>query len=167
MANYKKYFTEEERKDAHREAVIKYRKEHPIETRACMLLQDYQIRDEQQNRGKGDLTVQWIIENIFSKPCVHCGKIGWDVIGCNRLDNSKPHTKDNVEPCCEKCNNSLEAERKSKQVGQYELNGKLVKMWKSACEAGRNGYTKQNIISCCNNKPHFNTHKGYIWKWVN
>lgn len=26
---------------------------------------------------------------------------------CNRIDNSKPHTKDNVEPCCKSCNSRL------------------------------------------------------------
>ena len=71
--------------------------------RANELLRRYIKMDEIKNRGKGDLTTKWIVENIFSKPCAHCGKIGWDVIGCNRLDNSKPHTKDNVEPCCWDC----------------------------------------------------------------
>lgn len=74
--------------------------------RATMLLCEYNRADKRRNRGKGDLTTQWIVDNIFSKPCAHCGKTGWEVIGCNRLDNSKPHTKDNVEPCCRSCNNS-------------------------------------------------------------
>lgn len=72
--------------------------------RARSLLNAYNQSDEIRGRGKGDLTPKWIVENIFTKPCVHCGVTGWDVIGCNRLDNSKPHTKDNVEPCCFKCN---------------------------------------------------------------
>lgn len=86
----------------------KERQHNPI-YRAKSLLCNYNRRDRNNGLGKGDLTAQWIIENIFSKPCVHCGKEGWDIIGCNRLDNNKPHSKDNVEPCCKECNNKLHA----------------------------------------------------------
>lgn len=75
--------------------------------RANMLLQRYKRRDKETNRGDCTLTAQWIVENIFTKPCVHCGEIDWRKIGCNRIDNSKPHTIDNVEPCCGKCNVKL------------------------------------------------------------
>ena len=75
--------------------------------RAVYLLNRYKSSDKEHNRGESDLTSQWIVENIFSKPCAHCGISGWEVIGCNRLDNTKPHTKDNVEPCCGKCNRKL------------------------------------------------------------
>ena len=75
--------------------------------RASNLLSRYNQSDKKYNRGQGDLTARWIVENIFTKPCKHCGKEGWDIIGCNRLDNSKPHTMDNVEPCCEECNKKL------------------------------------------------------------
>lgn len=93
-----------------------YYKEHkntPI-SRAKILLSRYNQKDKINNRGKGDLTSKWIVENIFSKPCVHCGKKGWEIIGCNRLDNSKPHTKDNVEPCCKKCNIKISGGRPKK-----------------------------------------------------
>lgn len=82
--------------------------------RAKILLSRYNQKDKINNRGKGDLTSKWIVDNIFSKPCAHCGKTGWDVIGCNRLDNSKPHTKDNVEPCCKECNLKVSAGRPKK-----------------------------------------------------
>lgn len=75
--------------------------------RAVYLLASYNNNDKKYNRGKGDLTADWIVDNILFKPCVHCGKEGWNIIGCNRLDNNKPHTKDNVEPCCFKCNRKL------------------------------------------------------------
>ena len=75
--------------------------------RAVHLCSHYKHEDKKHNRGEGDLTAKWIVENIFSKPCAHCGKTGWDVIGCNRLDNSKPHTMDNVAPCCFDCNRKL------------------------------------------------------------
>lgn len=72
--------------------------------RAHGLVRAYTQEDKKYNRGECDLTSKWIVDNIFSKPCTHCGVTGWEVIGCNRLDNSKPHTMDNVEPCCGKCN---------------------------------------------------------------
>ena len=95
----------EEHKEYDRERRRKYN-DTPI-GRASSLVNKYKGEDKKHNRGIGDLTKEWIVENIFSKPCVHCGKTGWKVIGCNRLDNSKPHTKDNVEPCCFDCNRKL------------------------------------------------------------
>lgn len=82
--------------------------------RARSLLGGYKQSDKLANRGKGDLTAKWIVENIFTKPCAHCGISGWEVIGCNRLDNTKPHTKDNVEPCCALCNSKLPKKEKTK-----------------------------------------------------
>lgn len=75
--------------------------------RAIHLLHGYNATDKFYNRIKGDLTAEWIVENIFSRPCVYCGESDWHKIGCNRLDNTKPHTKDNVEPCCFNCNRRL------------------------------------------------------------
>lgn len=100
----------------HREEILEKAKNKPKKSvvkkitpnnRAHNLLSAYNQSDKKHNRKKGDLTAKWIVENIFSKPCVHCGKTGWNIIGCNRLDNSKPHTMDNVEPCCKECNKKL------------------------------------------------------------
>lgn len=114
----KKYFKQyyEKNKDFLKENQKKYKKENkehkkeymklfrktPI-GRAFMLLYGYNKSDREKNRGQGDLTVEWILENILFKPCAHCGETDWRKLGCNRLDNSKPHTKDNVEPCCWEC----------------------------------------------------------------
>ena len=144
----KKYFSEEEKKVAHREACHRYdeknkenkskygkqyyqdkkeddewikkhqentkswREKNPIKYRASNLVSAYKQQDRKYDRGENDLTAKWIIENIFTQPCVYCGKTGWDVIGCNRLDNSLPHTMDNVEPCCAECNKKLAGEEK-------------------------------------------------------
>ena len=75
--------------------------------RASMLLGGYKQKDKLHNRGECDITAQWIVDNIFSKSCVHCGESDWHNLGCNRIDNTKAHTMDNVEPCCAKCNNEL------------------------------------------------------------
>lgn len=104
---YQKYYGK------NRDKIIGKQKEYNLEYdhtpmgRAQSLLQSYKRADKNANRGKGDITAKWIVENIFSKPCSHCGIEGWKIIGCNRLDNSKPHTMDNVEPCCFKCNIAL------------------------------------------------------------
>ena len=87
--------------------------------RASQLLDGYKQKDKMHNRGEVDFDAQWIVENIFSKPCAHCGETDWHKIGCNRLDNSKPHTKDNVEPCCLDCNNKLNYDER--RVNEYQF----------------------------------------------
>lgn len=84
--------------------------------RAQRQYQQYKFMDISRN-GFGDVIdfdAQWIVDNIFTKSCVHCGETDWHKLGCNRIDNSKGHTKDNVEPCCFHCNcvlNGKEAQR--------------------------------------------------------
>ena len=167
----KKYFTEDEKIEARRKANRKYINKinsTPI-GRAIYLLNSYNKNDEKYNRGEGDLTPEWILENIFTKPCVHCGKEGWQIIGCNRIDNDKPHTMDNVEPCCARCNNLLAGEDKkekfSKNVYQYTLNGELVKTWASTAECGRNGYNQGSVAECCRGNGRIKTYKGYKWSY--
>lgn len=73
--------------------------------RACSLVKGYRQMD--RKRGFGDVIdydAKWIVENIFTQKCIYCGKTDWMELGCDRIDNSKPHTKDNVVPCCMKCN---------------------------------------------------------------
>lgn len=142
--------------------------------RASKLLSNYNRNDKNQERGKGNLTAQWIYHNILFKPCAHCGKTGWDVIGCNRLDNAKPHTKDNVEPCCFECNVALHgAEIKGvshsnttlmKRVDQIDkITGEIINSWSCAWECRKKGFAPNHILECCNGKR--KTHKGYIWKF--
>ena len=100
---FKQYYNE------NREKILKQKRDYYSTQlgRAKGLISAYKEADKKANRGECTLTAEWIVENIFSKPCAHCGKTGWDVIGCNRLDNDKPHTSDNVEPCCLQCNIKL------------------------------------------------------------
>lgn len=157
-----KKYTEEERKIAKKRDNDNYYATQ--KGRAKCLLQRYNKADEEHNRGKGDLTRQWIIEHIFTQPCVHCGETDWHKLGCNRLDNSLPHTMNNVEPCCWKCNREIEWNAKCKKVYQYTLEGEFVKEWPSINEAGRNGFCYKHISSCCLGRR--KTHKGYIWSYV-
>lgn len=111
QANREKHLEQmKEYHQANRDKRLEQMKEYMQQTqigRASNLLSAYNQSDKEHNRGQGDLTAKWIAENIFSKPCKHCGKTGWEKIGCNRIDNDKPHSKDNVEPCCEECNKKL------------------------------------------------------------
>lgn len=133
--------------------------------RASHLVQGYKKEDEKHNRGECTLTKEWIVDNIFSKPCAHCGKTGWEIIGCNRLDNSKPHTPDNVEPCCEECNKKLNFKEMSKQVFQYTLEGELIGVWESTQEIERKlGFCHSKISACCLGKR--KTHKGFRWGYT-
>lgn len=56
------------------------------------------------------------------------------------------------------------SESNSKQVGQYTLEGELVKIWDSTRECYRNGFDNGNISRCCNGKQ--KTAYGFIWKYV-
>lgn len=82
--------------------------------RAVRLCNNYKHADINANRGDCTLTAKWIVDNIFSQPCAHCGKTDWHKIGCNRIDNKLPHTPDNVEPCCLECNKKLYYTRNKK-----------------------------------------------------
>lgn len=163
MGRAKQYFTNEEKEIAKMKSRIKWNVNHPKEARAIKLIQSYNDNDEKHGFEKGDLTTKWIVEHIFTKPCAHCGKEGWNIIGCNRLDNTKPHTMDNVEPCCAECNNMMWGKEASKKVYQYTLDGKLLCVYDSIFECHKNGYDPRNVSKCCNGTR--NKHKGYRWSF--
>lgn len=104
-------------RDKNKEKISEYENSYrktPV-GRACHLLSRYKTLDKRYNRGECTLTTQWIVDNIFTKPCAHCGETDWHKIGCNRIDNKLPHTPDNVEPCCGKCNVKLQGANRNKQ----------------------------------------------------
>ena len=72
--------------------------------RASYLVTGYKKGDKKHNRGECTLTAKWVVDNIFTSKCRYCKKDDWRKLGCDRIDNSKPHTPDNVVPCCEDCN---------------------------------------------------------------
>lgn len=82
--------------------------------RATNLVSTYRKEDKKHNRGECTVTPQWMVGNVFSgQCCVYCGESDWHKLGCDRLDNSKPHTQDNVVPCCCDCN-------KKKNITPYD-----------------------------------------------
>ena len=72
--------------------------------RARNLANNYKWNDKEANRGECTLTAKWIVDNIFTSKCHWCGETDWHKLGCDRIYNDKPHTPDNVNPCCEECN---------------------------------------------------------------
>lgn len=75
--------------------------------------------------------------------------------------------KENVQHSWANGLSKMTDERKAKlsnKVGQYTLEGNLVKVWSSTQEAGASGYTQSSISLVCNGKR--NKHKGFIWKFV-
>ena len=89
--------------------------------RAHSLKSAYNQTDRKYKLGKGNLTAKWIVKNIFTKPCHYCGETDWKKLGCNRIDNDLPHTTDNVEPCCMKCNRKLPRNRTFKDLINQEV----------------------------------------------
>ncbi len=91
----------------HREEIIAQKTEYNKEysksqmARAQRQLQQYKRMDIRNGFGNViDFDARWIVENIYTKKCAYCDETDWHKLGCNRIDNSKGHTKDNVEPCC-------------------------------------------------------------------
>ncbi len=90
-----------------KEKVLEYHRQYQKESqvgRANYLLQSYKQKDKKYNRGECTLTTDWIVKNIFTSKCVFCGESDWHKLGCDRIDNDKPHTEDNVQCCCGECN---------------------------------------------------------------
>ena len=157
-----------------------YRKKYintPI-GRASNLISAYNKADRDSGRGRGDLKAKWVVENILSKPCTHCGKEGWKIIGCNRLDNTRPHTMDNVEPCCRSCNAKLAAseeasienrkkiiENKKKKIYQIDLETRnVINAFNTVLEAESITNNHKGLIAmCCRGER--NKTGGYGWKY--
>lgn len=91
----------------------------------------------------------------------------------NHIDEKKTNNYDyNLEWCSVEYNNAhgtgrLRASKNTKKrVGQFTLDGKLVREWDGITDATECGYSKSSISACCNSKPHCHTYKGYIWKFI-
>ncbi len=96
--------------------------ESNIRSKASKMISSYKAKDKRNNfKEECDLTVEWLIENIIQQPCIYCGDT--KRIGCDRIDNSKGHTKDNVVPCCIECNT---ARNNHFSYGEMKLLGKTI-----------------------------------------
>ena len=102
--------------------------------------------------------------NPKNKPCV------------NHIDENKANnTVSNLEWCTYEENNKYgtrpakvakaNVKNKSKPIGQYTTNGKLIKVWQSAKEVQRQlGLSQGNISEVARGKR--KTAYGFVWKYV-
>jgi hypothetical protein len=92
----------EQRKEYYdRPEVKKLNKKYRENNREKFLINGYKRNDKKKNLTC-DLTVEWMKENITNKTCIYCGET--EKLGCDRIDNTKGHTMNNVVPCCADCN---------------------------------------------------------------
>lgn len=105
-----------------------YKKE--IRSKASRMCSSYKIKDKKR-RFYFDIDTDWIIDNILFENCTYCGIDKF--IGCDRIDNNKGHSKDNVVPCCFTCNTARnnnfsfeEMKILGKEIGRIIENRKCV-----------------------------------------
>jgi hypothetical protein len=101
-------YVKEHKKEAHekwrnksKEQIKELSKEYHKNNREKHLIRCYKRNDNNKNLIC-DLTEEWVKNNITNKSCIYCGET--ENIGCDRIDNTKGHTKNNVVPCCSDCN---------------------------------------------------------------
>lgn len=73
-----------------------------IRAKASKMISSYRNKDIKNGTNICDIDIDWMIGNILKQPCFYCGDT--NRVGCDRIDNNKGHTKDNVVPCCIECN---------------------------------------------------------------
>ena len=73
-----------------------------IYVRENRMVRVYRHRDKKNSSTVCDFNDEWLHDNITCRPCHYCGKT--DLMGADRIDNKKGHTKDNIVPCCKQCN---------------------------------------------------------------
>ena len=115
-----------------------YRKKHPVKkkddkeprTKGLWKCRKYETEEQRQMYQRADHLARnykridakkgydisnnvdgnWIYEHILTRKCLYCHREDWKMLGCDRIDNSKPHTPDNVVPCCKPCNDDRHQE---------------------------------------------------------
>lgn len=94
-----------------------------VRNKASKMISAYKCKDYKKSLNC-DLDIDWFIENILNKNCIYCNSNLH--IGADRLNNSLGHLKNNIVPCCYKCNtirNNFFTFEEMKKIGKFlELN---------------------------------------------
>lgn len=74
-----------------------------IRSKASKMISSYKHKDKTAGfENICDITIEWMIDNIITKPYIYCGDT--KRVGCDRINNDLGHNMDNVVPCCYDCN---------------------------------------------------------------
>ena len=106
-----KHLRDKAYRDTHKDEIKEWKDNyHNTEIgRAKERIRSYKREDKIHNRGECTLTVEDLVE-MWKNGCIYCGETDFKLLGADRIDNDKPHTKDNCVPCCSQCN--LERQKK-------------------------------------------------------
>lgn len=139
-----------------------------------------------------DFDGQWIIDNIYSGGCIYCGETDWRKLGCDRIDNTKPYTKDNVVCSCARCNKlrsnkftvdemkeigavirkienrhkDYAMRRGGKKVACYDSQGNMVKEYICAEQTQEDGYSPRIVRRACQKNNDGYKYKKYFWRYL-
>ena len=124
----------------------------------------YDIHHIDGNRSNNSINNLELIEQSTHRSEHNKGNINW--LGKKHTEETKKKIseynkgKKHTEETKKKI-----GEKNSKKVVQYTIDGELVKIWGSIAECSNNGFNGTNIVNCCKGKPHYHTHKGFIWEY--
>lgn len=80
-------------------------------------------------------------------------------------ENPENNVVENLSWMDKSDHHALHNKDKGKKVYQFTLDDKLVKVWPSTMECGRNGFNQWAVSDCCAGKR--KTHKKYKWSYSN